>query len=187
MDAPLILDLCGGTGAWSQPYREAGYRVKVVTWPDDVRLLRKPEEEVHGILAAPPCDHFSIAGAWLWKKKGDKAILDGLSVVDACLRAVFACSPKWWAMENPTGRLRYYIGPAAYSFQPWWFGDNYTKRTWLWGKFNHPARSADAVDPVLIGRPQCRDRTTLLFGGRQKAERSKTPPGFARAFFKANP
>lgn len=29
----LILDLCGGTGSWSKPYRDAGYEVKVITLP----------------------------------------------------------------------------------------------------------------------------------------------------------
>jgi len=27
----IILDLCGGTGAWSRPYAEAGYDVRLVT------------------------------------------------------------------------------------------------------------------------------------------------------------
>ncbi len=26
----IILDLCGGTGAWSKPYREAGYDVRLM-------------------------------------------------------------------------------------------------------------------------------------------------------------
>ena len=35
----IILDLCGGTGAWSRPYKEAGYDVRVITSPpEDVRL-----------------------------------------------------------------------------------------------------------------------------------------------------
>lgn len=29
----LILDLCGGTGSWSKPYRDAGYDVRVITLP----------------------------------------------------------------------------------------------------------------------------------------------------------
>lgn len=29
----VILDLCGGTGAWSRPYREAGYEVELITLP----------------------------------------------------------------------------------------------------------------------------------------------------------
>lgn len=34
----IILDLCGGSGAWSMPYAEAGYEVRVVSLPEnDVR------------------------------------------------------------------------------------------------------------------------------------------------------
>jgi len=38
----IILDLCGGTGSWSRPYREAGYEVHLVTLPDDVRKYEPP-------------------------------------------------------------------------------------------------------------------------------------------------
>jgi len=39
----IILDLCGGTGAWSKPYADAGYDVRVVTLPDaDVRVYQPP-------------------------------------------------------------------------------------------------------------------------------------------------
>src|SRR5687767_4928011 len=96
----IILDLCGGTGAWSKPYREAGYDVRVITLPQDVRLLPPMSETVHGILAAPPCDHFARVGARWWKQKGTPALLDGLSVVDACLRAVILYEPRWWVLEN---------------------------------------------------------------------------------------
>ena len=30
----IILDLCGGTGAWSKPYKDAGYEVHVLTLPE---------------------------------------------------------------------------------------------------------------------------------------------------------
>jgi len=30
----IILDLCGGTGAWSKPYADAGYNVRVITLPE---------------------------------------------------------------------------------------------------------------------------------------------------------
>ena len=57
----IILDLCGGTGAWSKLYKEAGYDVRNITLPDyDVRTY-KPPENVYGILAAPPCVEFSLA------------------------------------------------------------------------------------------------------------------------------
>ena len=62
-----ILSLCDFTGSWSRPYREAGYHVVQVDLQhgQDVRLLRRLAEPVHGILAAPPCTHFSRSGAHL--------------------------------------------------------------------------------------------------------------------------
>ena len=30
----IILSLCGGTGAWSKPYKDAGYTVKLITLPE---------------------------------------------------------------------------------------------------------------------------------------------------------
>lgn len=40
---PVILDLCGGKGAWSHFYKLAGYDVRLVTLPDnDVRFYTPP-------------------------------------------------------------------------------------------------------------------------------------------------
>jgi len=51
----IILDLCGGTGAWSKPYKDNGYNVRNITLPEyDVRTFKSPNN-VYGILAAPPC------------------------------------------------------------------------------------------------------------------------------------
>jgi hypothetical protein len=50
----IILDLCGGTGAWSNPYLQASYDVRVITLPDQDVLTYLPPEKVWGILAAPP-------------------------------------------------------------------------------------------------------------------------------------
>ena len=39
----IILDLCGGTGSWSKPYKEAGYDVTtplIVTNSDDYRDVK---------------------------------------------------------------------------------------------------------------------------------------------------
>jgi len=56
----IILDLCGGTGSWSKPYKDAGYDVRNITLPDyDVRNY-KPPKNVYGILSAPPCPMFSF-------------------------------------------------------------------------------------------------------------------------------
>jgi hypothetical protein len=182
----LILDLCGGTGAWSKPYRDAGYRVLTITAPEaDVRLIHRLPEPVHGILAAPPCTVFANAGA-RWPRTDDD-MREGLSVVDACLRAVVIYEPAWWALENPAGKLSRYLGKPAMSFQPCDYGDPWTKRTCLWGKFSLPAKSP--VEPTR----QCKHNTYwghCAVGGKSFATmsaRSVTPPGFARAFYEANP
>lgn len=62
--AKTILSLCDYTGAWSDPYRDAGYDVIMVDLANgkDVRLLPYPTGRVHGILAAPPCTHFALSG-----------------------------------------------------------------------------------------------------------------------------
>jgi len=175
----IILDLCGGTGSWSEPYRAAGYDVRLVTLPDsDVRLMQKPDYPVHGILAAPPCDHFANSGARWWAGKGTQALLDGLSVVDACLRLVWVCKPSWWALENPNGRLVHYLGKPVTRFDPCDYGDPWTKRTCLWGHFTPPE-----PNPVAPTEGSKMHRMSSS----NKEGRSKTPPGFAHAFFDANP
>ena len=35
----IILDLCGGTGSWSKPYKDAGYDVRVITLPEHDVLI----------------------------------------------------------------------------------------------------------------------------------------------------
>jgi len=40
----IILDLCGGTGSWSKPYRDNGYDVRVITLPKYDFLERYYEE-----------------------------------------------------------------------------------------------------------------------------------------------
>lgn len=187
----LILDLCGGTGSWSKPYAEAGYDVRVIDpqeWlggeggTGDVRLMRHlgKRDKVHGILAAPPCTHFSGSGARWWKDKGPQALLDGLSVADACVRIIALHSPEWWALENPAGRLRWFYGDPTLTFNPCDYGDPYTKRTLIWGKFKIPEKT-----PVP---PTEGSKMHLLPPGPMRARlRSATPPGWAAAFFNANP
>jgi len=191
----IILDLCGGTGAWSQPYRDAGYDVRLVTLPDaDVRL-RMPIGNVHGVLAVPPCTHLAASGARWWKDKGRQPLLDALAVADACMRIVAVEQPAWWALENPVGRLRHYYGDPAFDFHPWEFGDPYTKRTYLWGKFTAPQRQPCEPEITDHKKFTLRDmhrlfpsRMHLLPAGPDRARYpSITPPGFAQAFFKANP
>src|SRR4030095_2734847 len=138
----LIWDLCGGTGAWSKPYRDAGYCVELydLTCGHDVRLLQRTRAGVWGILAAPDCTDLAGSGARWWTAKGDHALLTALSLVDACIRIAWVQQPKWWALENPIGRLSWYLGPPQMMFDPADYGDPYTKRTLIWGRFTPPRK-----------------------------------------------
>ena len=175
----IILDLCGGTGAWSKPYKDAGYEVVIIDVDQDVRLFHTTAK-IHGILAAPPCTHLAGSGARWWAEKGKGTLLESLSIVDACLRIVLLTQPKWWCLENPVGRLVHFIGKPKMYFDPCDYGDPFTKKTCLWGDFNEPVKNP--VEPTEGSKmhlyPPSPDRGKL---------RSITPPGFAQAFFEANP
>ena len=47
---------------------------------------------------------------------------------------------KFWALENPFGLLRRFLGHPVMIFNPYDFGDGYQKKTCLWGFFNIPKK-----------------------------------------------
>ena len=204
----IILDLCGGTGSWSKPYKEAGYDVRLITLPDyDVRTYQPPEN-VYGILAAPPCTMFSLART---KAKKPRDLKEGMEIVRACLNIIWHYMEiqqdtakkklplKFWALENPNGMLKYFLGKPAFEFNPYEFGDGYKKRTHLWGWFNEPKKK---IGKILVDSPfhslnpekmkkfdklASREIAPEMFGKLTRQERrAVTPAGFAKAFFEAN-
>lgn len=198
----IILDLCGGTGAWSRPYREARYDVRLVTLPEQDVLTYEPPAGVYGILAAPPCTEFSLA------KNGSPIPRDleaGLKVVRACLRIIWLCQLaqplQFWAMENPVGLLRKFLGRPRFTFRQWEFGDHGIKPTDIWGYFNEPRKTISVKPDGLEKRYKTGKLNTLAWASRGQMRtatgytdpvltradlRAITPPGFANAFFKAN-
>ncbi len=201
----IILDLCGGTGAWSRPYADAGYDVRVITLPENNVVDYIPPENIYSILAAPPCTEFSPAKGW--GKDVERDFEVGMSIVNACMRIILTANPKFWCLENPTGFLHKWLYQPQYTFQPWFFGDPWTKNTALWGDFNEPLIIYDKWRAVpknenLYIRPG-RGKPSIAFLHKSAARdcfpdldhependaefRSITPPGFAKAFFEANP
>lgn len=210
----IILDLCGGTGSWSRPYKNNGYDVRVITLPqfdllcteyDDNYIIFKgssaeqmsvPTKSVYGILAAPTCTMFSLART---TAKKPRDFHEGMRLVDKCLEIVkfvrFDHKLCFWALENPMGYLRQFLGRPLLTFNPNDYGDPYTKKTDLWGFYNEPKKS-----PVKLTDQQMRDMSInnraleelpkdyILPNNfsRQAARRSITPKGFAQAFYKAN-
>lgn len=206
-----VLDLCGGTGAWSRHYRDNGYRVIIVDpladeHPDNINgRVEDFETDVYtfnvdfdpssvvGILAAPPCTQFSGSGARWWAGKDREQ--PGL--LEEAMDAVLACTSiidyyqlfnlRWWALENPVGRMRRIIRE---------------RRDVEIGEYAMTFQPCDYGDPYT--------KRTCLWGEFTEPEqtpveptegskihlmppseerwrlRSMTPPGFAKAFYDAN-
>ena len=195
--AKTILDLCGGTGAWSKPYKDAGYDVRIITLPEqDVRDYIPPEN-VYGILAAPPCTMFSLART---RARKERDFREGMETVKGCLNIIWECrsAPKYkkdgclqfWALENPMGFLRQFLGYPVLTFNPCDFGDSYTKKTDLWGYFNIP--KVNKIKSSEDEKSRCKTNNRKLpsisdiTNSKQAVRRAITPQGFAKAFFKAN-
>ena len=180
----IILDLCGGTGTWSKPYKDAGYDVRLVTLPREDVIYYLPPDNVYGILAAPPCTMFSFART---AAKTPRDFFQGMDVVRACLDIIWACRAQarlqFWALENPRGYLWQFLGRPAYQFTPSEFGHATNKKTCLWGYFNPPRKRRKKT---RVPRDQWK-MSKYLSRHRDAKTRSITPAGFARAFFQANP
>ena len=135
----IILHLCADTGSDTKPYQDdPRYEVILVGSGIGVENYHPPEN-VHGVVANPPCTEFSRA------RTGGRARLgeSGLFLVRECQRIIAECgkSLQFYVIENPaTGALRDYLGKPDYEYQPWWFGSPWTKKTALWGIFNKPTR-----------------------------------------------
>ena len=201
----IILDLCGGPGSWSRPWQLNGYDVRIITLPEyDVRTY-KPPKNVWGILAAPPCTEFSNLNCIAENRHRDFEA--GLEIVNACLRIIGECIPTWWALENPRGHLRDFLGPPDMTFQPWEYGDPWTKATDIWGDFNIPpkkySRWEDVPNKIPLYTRKGRNKPNFAFLHKSAwknipqlswhhqpetdAEfRAMTPPAFAWAFYEAN-
>jgi len=185
----IILDLCGGTGSWSKPYKEAGYDVRVITLPEhDVRTYIPPDN-VYGVLAAPPCTEFSRAKHFHGKGNYSHDFVRGLETVSACMRIILTANPTFWALENPVGYLTKYLKKPQYIFDAWKFGDDYQKRTALWGNFSEPKETVK-IKPTGLKKFSMLKSVEIApeYYGiyDRQTRRAITPSGFAKAFFAVN-
>lgn len=166
---------------------------------DVMQQVREGLEEgvkvtVYGILAAPPCTDFAVSGAWKWAEKENQpadydnkhtfefrnTIEHSIFMVLATLEIIAQLEPEgFYSIENPVGRLNQLVPEVGdpWYFQPSDFGDPYTKKTGLYGKFNKPIKTP--VLPLFGSVVTTKSKNFL-------GDRSQTPKGFAEAFFKAN-
>jgi len=140
-----ILHLCANIDSDSRYYQlDDNYRVIMVGKDVGVENFSYTGE-VQGVIANPPCTELSRA------RTGGKArdVDAGMVLVNECLRIIAEVKPVWWVIENPaTGALNTKLGKPRYTYQPWQYGNPWTKHTTLWGNFNIPAPLITDFDDV---------------------------------------
>ena len=200
----IILDLAGGTGSWSAPYKDAGYDVRLITLPEFNVFAYEPPPNVYGILAAPTCTHFSLCRT---NAKKPRDLENSMELVKRCLEIIWQqqyelpsknsklTTLKFWALENPRGFLKYFLGKPPLEFSPHQYGDPYKKITHIWGNFKIPAMNPVDYNPIKFDARLLEDLPELPEGfvydkgcglDRRQVRRSITPRGFAQAFYLAN-
>ena len=182
----IILHLCASKfGSDSLDYKNAGYDVRLITEKVDVRGY-EPPDNVYGIFANPPCTMFSKART---NAKTPRDLMQGMELVLACLKIIWKCQSKitrdanpvmplkFWALENPDGYLKWFLGKPAFQYRHKEYGGTLAKTTNLWGMFNQPQRP--------FWNNQIKEKWEHGWG--KSDIRSIAPPEFTKAFFMANP
>jgi N12 class adenine-specific DNA methylase len=169
----------------------------------DILEVKESGMKVVGVIAQPPCTCFSSSGARWWSERHDKTDRDMVdkmfgyrasryfsepkeytkALVSLVDLLIGEAEPAFFVMENPVGRIATEMGlpKPTLIFDPHVYGNPYTKKTQLWGKFNTDLPTAN-VEPT---------QGSLMHKLWSRAEkdggtRSITPEGFAYAFFMAN-
>jgi len=215
-DANIILDLCGGTGSWSEPFKKKGFKVIVLDIKEGYDIKRAYNQnnlivfpnidiekktilifkkDIYGILSAPPCTQFSFART---KAKEPRNLEEGMKIVEACLKIIWICQNnlkkdaqkkphlKFWALENPNGMLKWFLGKPAFEFSPYEFGDDYKKKTHIWGDFEIPEKKPIKCTKPKFDKLSTKEIHPEYYGKLTRQERRAiTPKGFAEAFCKA--
>ena len=197
----LTIDLCSGLGGLSQAFKDEGW--EVVTVDDNpkfnpticadirkvtsqdiagaTRLQNFPEYEIVVIVASPPCQRFSIANP-LWPKKG---IGEAMEIVGACLELIAEIKPKFWLLENPRGRLRWFLGKPYSSFNLKGLGYRTCKPTDLWGNVPFGLIPDGGKNNDFRGRKYPAPKGSYFGQVRSPALRAKMPYGLSKAVLEA--
>jgi hypothetical protein len=198
MSARLCIDLCSGLGGFSQAFVDAGWdvvrvdnnptfkdvphtiigNILTMDWTELAR--RKP----FVVVASPPCERFSIANS-SWPQRG---IRKGLDIVGACLEAVIDLKPQYWCLENPKGRLRWFLGAPPHSVKLSDYGHN---RTIQGGKSRRPFKPTDLWGNIPFALLEASKEVKPLkepisgWSKEERARRAEMPYGLSKAILSA--
>lgn len=144
------LDLFSGLGGFSQAFRESDtWKVVKVDirekfnpdlCEDVLDLLPTDLPDADVVLASPPCVCFTNASGGHhidgeYNPRTEKAE-NHITLAFHTVGLIHAINPDWWFLENPTAKLRHYLGEPEGKVTYCQYGTEYMKPTDLWGE--HP-------------------------------------------------
>lgn len=190
---PLCVDLCSGYGCFSQPFLDAGW--EVIRFDNNIKFRNVPntiiedvrnftdiqtklsEKKITLIVASPPCERFSIANR-MFPKRG---VYEGLQIVRAVYELIARLHPQYWVVENPRGRLRWFLGKGNSTISLSNYGGKYKKPTDLWHNFALPlVKGERPYEPSWSSVKNKGKGSTGLLRLRDPAKRAKLPYGLGQ-------
>ena len=107
------------------------------------------------MIAHPPCTYLSNAGIrWFNEEKyGDKARLRKQLRLESLefVKKLYYCNIPKICIENPVGYLNHNFRKPDQIVQPYFFGDEESKRTCFWFKNLSPLKHTKLVKPKIYG------------------------------------
>ena len=148
------------------------------------------------IIAHPPCTYLSNLGSKhlflgterikrendVFRLMNEERVKSGIRARDFFLAMLNAPCAKV-AVENPVPCALWQLPKPSQMIQPWYFGDPYKKKTYLWLRGLPLLMPTEVVEPEYLWVDGGHGKTTKMkhFGFRDAKKRSKSFPGIARA------
>lgn len=148
------------------------------------------------IIAHPPCTYLSNLGAKhlfmgtervvrkneTFRLMNEERVRHGIKARDFFLAMLNAPCDRV-AVENPVPSSIWQLPQPSQIIQPYYFGDPYKKKTYLWLRGLPPLMPTEVCEPTFLWVDGGHGKTTKMqhFGFRDAKKRSKTFPGIARA------
>jgi hypothetical protein len=195
----IVIQLCANKGSDTKYYAQNGYDVRLVGIEIGVQNYHAPQGPVWGVFANPVCTQFSIART---HAKTPRDLNEGIFLLKECQRVIWECqcwlpsrdsiagNLKWWVIENPaTGAMKNFLGRPDFIYCHSDYGEEWTKKTALWGVFNEPFRPLLKAQ-LPVGRSLVKDKNSFINKNRNSDEatneRSQCPDLFAKYFYMSN-
>lgn len=136
-----VIDLFSGLGGFSQAFLDRGHDVTRYDFNEDfaeiphtmikdvLELTAKDLEDADIILASIDCTHFTYAN----HNPSKEGLQHSRKLARHVLKIIQEAKPRYYAIENPPGRLKHIFGPPQYKTAWGYWGTPYLKPTWLWG------------------------------------------------------